>query len=100
VARLFELNGNYVVYFQMTPSICCEHEHGGQWFWMLFGMAAFYAFANDFIFDADRWRNFLQTGYAKKNLFEIFPRATIQYLRKQGHEDDIRRIIDTLQTSN
>ncbi|MGO9952880.1 MAG: hypothetical protein ACLPN1_11820 [Dissulfurispiraceae bacterium] len=76
--------GNFPVYFQMTPSICCGKINNGTWFWMLFGMAAFYAFVNKFHFEETTWRSFIQNGYEKENIIEVFPGATIQYLRQQG----------------
>ena len=85
----------------MTPSICCGNLHRGTWFWMLFGMAAFYAFVNKFQFEETTWLNFIQNGYRKENIIEVFPRATIQYLRQQGQGavETLQHVLNNLQNA-
>ena len=93
------LNGNFRVVFQMTPSVACGRPHGAEWYWMLFGMAAFYAFESNFHHNLQGWRNYLLNGLAIANqalpwhVIEVFPRATIQYLRSQNHHIPAANII-------
>lgn len=86
----------FVVNFQMSPSINCQRERGNNWSWIIFGMAAFHILENNFQFDKKTWLNFLQKGIkAKEKIIEIFPRVTIQSIRMQGN-DAIETVIKIL----
>ena len=87
VGRFFGLGGQHQAYFQMTPSIACGRPRGNQWAWMLFGMATFHAIAAKFSVSRPSWDQFLLDGFGcipkslGGNVVEVFPRATVQYLR-------------------
>ena len=73
------------VAFQMSPSIACRRMHNNNWFWMIFGMAAFHILENNYHVDNRSWSDFLKNGLANRNnVIEVFPRVTIQNIRKQG----------------
>jgi len=76
--------GQFPIYAQMTPSISCNRSHGAPWFWMLFGMAAFYLLECNFRYSEGSWLNFFKNGIQTDKVIEVFPRITIQYIRKQG----------------
>lgn len=110
VGRHFGLSGAHQPYFQMSPSIACNRLRGNQWAWMLFGMATFFAFSCRFSPSPSTWENFLRDGFASVrgglggNLFEVFPRATIQYARYSAGTGgvtigNLRQIIGSLQNA-
>lgn len=87
VGRFFGLGGQCRAYFQMTPSVACGRVRGNQWAWMLFGMATFHAIGSNFAVSPQSWEQFLVAGLGSTpggvggNIIEVFPRATVQYLR-------------------
>lgn len=92
VARHFGIgqNGHYKIVPQFTPSMECGIEFESPWGWILFGMAAFYAFESNFQGNQAGWTAFLENGLGAAlpalpaHIIEVFPRATIQYLRHQN----------------
>jgi hypothetical protein len=77
-------NRQFPISAQMTPSISCNRSHGAPWFWMFFGMAAFHLLECNFQYSEGSWLNFLENGIQTDKVIEVFPRITIQYIRKQG----------------
>lgn len=107
VGRFFGLGGQHQAYFQMTPSIACGRPRGNQWAWMLFGMAAFHAIGANFSVSRPSWEQFLRKGFdcipkgLGGNVVEVFPRATMQYLRHVANQRpqtlaDFQRVLAAL----
>ncbi len=91
------------VNFQMSPSIKCGRERGNDWFWIIFGMAAFHLLDNNFTSNIDLWFNFLRDGIINRDrIIEIFPRVSIQYLRIQHNItiEAIQKVVNNIQNTN
>ncbi|MCX7022105.1 MAG: hypothetical protein NTW26_07535 [bacterium] len=81
---------------QWTPSIAVQRIHISPWQWIFNGMALYYLFANNYQYDPQSWQNYLQNGFVSNNVIEVFPRATINFVRQNNAMQNFSRVLNTL----
>jgi hypothetical protein len=99
--RLTEKQSLLGVSFQSTPSIACGREHGGDWAWLVYGMAAHLGCVRRGEFSEAEWLDGLTRGCSSTTqptapgliTRECFPTATISRLRVVGRQEDVVRLL-------
>ena len=80
------------VWFQCTPSVAVNRQHGGDWNWLVYGMVAYMAFTHSGNqFSEAEWRHALEHGLYSptrhlpaRYVRECFPTATVAVLREDA----------------